>query len=136
MIHLLRKADLSETGPSLSTVAKEKTIDDLTKKVMAYMEENVGSNLTVTEISHLFCTGKTQLKELFKKQTGYSLMEYFAKIKIDHAKILIREETSNFTEISRQLGFSSVHYFSKAFKKATSMSPSEYSRTVKARMQG
>jgi AraC-like DNA-binding protein/quercetin dioxygenase-like cupin family protein len=134
LVRLLRKSAQSETDTPLSTVAKEKSVHDLTSKVMSYMEAHIDTHLTLNEISQVFCVGKTQLKELFKKHTTYTLMEYFAKLKIDQAKILIREETYNFTEISRQLGFSSVHYFSKAFKKATLMSPSEYARTVKSRM--
>jgi AraC-like DNA-binding protein/quercetin dioxygenase-like cupin family protein len=134
LLRLLRKAASFEAEPHLSTIAKEKSVHDLSDKVKTYMEEHIDSHLTLNEISLKFCVGKTQLKELFKKHTGHTLMEYFAKLKIDQAKIMIREETYNFTEISRQLGFSSVHYFSKAFKKATLMSPSEYARTVKSRM--
>lgn len=134
LLRLLRKAATKEAEPMLSTIAKEKSVHDLTNKVQAYMAENINAHLTLDEMSHKFCVGKTQLKELFKKHTGHTLMEYFAKLKINQAKIMIREETYNFTEISRQLGFSSVHYFSKAFKKATLMSPSEYARTVKSRM--
>ncbi|KRE98349.1 AraC family transcriptional regulator [Paenibacillus sp. Soil766] len=134
LVRLLRKSAQAEVDTPLSTVAKEKSVHDLTSKVMSYMAEHIDAHLTLNEISQVFCVGKTQLKELFKKNTNYTIMEYFAKLKIDQAKILIREETYNFTEISRKLGFSSVHYFSKAFKKATLMSPSEYARTVKSRM--
>lgn len=134
LLRLLRKTAPTEADTSLSTVAKEKSVHDLTSKVISYMAEHIDTHLTLNEISQVFCVGKTQLKDLFKKHTSYTLMEYFAKLKIDQAKIMIREETYNFTEISRQLGFSSVHYFSKAFKKATLMSPSEYARTVKSRM--
>ncbi|OAS15286.1 AraC family transcriptional regulator [Paenibacillus oryzisoli] len=133
-VRLLRKSAQSEVESPLSTGAKEKSVHDLTNRVMNYMEQHIDAPLTLNEISQVFCVGKTQLKDLFKKHTTYTLMEYFAKLKIDHAKILIREETYNFTEIARKLGFSSVHYFSKAFKKATLMSPSEYARTVKSRM--
>ena len=134
LLRLLRKSVPTEADTSLSTVAKEKSVHDLTNKVIGYMEEHIDAHLTLDEISQVFCVGKTQLKDLFKKHTGHAIMEYFAKLKIDQAKILIREETYNFTEISVKLGFSSVHYFSKAFKKATLMSPSEYARTVKSRM--
>ncbi|OCT12369.1 AraC family transcriptional regulator [Paenibacillus pectinilyticus] len=134
LLRLLRKSSSGEADTSLSTGAKEKSVHDLTTKVIAYMVENIDAQLTLNDISQLFCVGKSQLKDLFKKHTRYTVMEYFAKLKIDQAKVLIREEDYNFTEISRRLGFSSVHYFSKAFKKATLMSPSEYARTVKSRM--
>jgi len=39
---------------------------------------------------------------------------------------MIRKGYHNFTEISDILGYTSIHYFSQAFKKATGMTPSEY----------
>ena len=38
----------------------------------------------------------------------------------------------NFTQISDFLGYSSIHYFSRQFKKITGMTPSEYSSSIKA----
>lgn len=134
LIRLLRKDSIEETPSSLSSAAREKDNDLLTKSVIQYMEEHLDRNLTLAEISESLHIAKTRLKDMFKKNTGYSIMEYFGRIKIEKAKLLIREESCNITEIAGMLGFSSVHYFSKAYKKATGMSPTEYARSVKARM--
>jgi YesN/AraC family two-component response regulator len=61
-----------------------------------------------------------------------SVMEYFTMLKIEEAKLLIREGDYNFTQISRILGYQSVHYFSRLFKKKTDMTLSEYASSVKA----
>ena len=53
-------------------------------------------------------------------------------MKIDMAKQLIRTEQMNFTQISEKLGYSSIHYFSRQFKKLTGMTPSEYASSIKA----
>lgn len=53
-------------------------------------------------------------------------------MKIEFAKQLIREDQMNFTQISDFLGYSSIHYFSRQFKKITGMTPSEYSSSIKA----
>ncbi|MGO4268724.1 helix-turn-helix domain-containing protein [Paenibacillus sp. TAF58] len=134
LVRLLRKEGLSDSSKPLSSAAKEKNVDETTKRIIGLLAERMDTNISLDEISHLLYIGKTQLKDKFKKNTGQTIMEYFAKMKIEQAKQLMREEAINFTEISQRLGFSSVHYFSKAFKKTTSMSPSEYARTVKARL--
>ena len=36
----------------------------------------------------------------------------------------------NFTEIADRLGFCSLHYFSRTFKKKTGLTPSEYLKKV------
>ena len=62
-------------------------------------------------------------------------MEYLGKMKVDSAKQAIREGKKNFTEIANDLGYSSIHYFSRHFKKVTGMTPSEYSSSVKLRTE-
>ena len=57
-------------------------------------------------------------------------MEYYSKLKIKEAKKLIRESTYSVSEISEMLGYSSIHIFSRAFKKKTGMSPTDYSKSI------
>ncbi|EGL20291.1 MULTISPECIES: AraC family transcriptional regulator [unclassified Paenibacillus] len=136
LIRLLRQAPFDEKASpaQLSSPARQKNQEELAAKVIAFMEANVESPVTLDEISRHFHIGKTLLKESFKAQTGTTIMKYWSRIKIGQAKLLIREEACNFTEIAGRLGFGSVHHFSKTFKKASGMSPSEYARSVKARM--
>ena len=43
---------------------------------------------------------------------------------------MIREQNLNFTQIADCLGYASIHYFSRQFKKITGMTPSEYSLSI------
>ena len=54
----------------------------------------------------------------------------FNNIKIEKAKEYIRENEKNFTQISDELGFTSIHYFSRLFKKKTGMTLTEYRSSV------
>ena len=58
-------------------------------------------------------------------------MQYFTSLKIEEAKKLISFDKYTFTEIAYKLGYSSLHYFSRQFKKATDMSLTEYARSIK-----
>ena len=49
---------------------------------------------------------------------------------------MIRDEQMNFTQISEFLGYSSIHYFSRQFKKMTGMTPSEYASSIRAIAEG
>ena len=51
-------------------------------------------------------------------------------VNVIEAKELIRTERMNFTQISDRLGYTSIHYFSRQFKKITGMTPSEYSSSI------
>ncbi len=135
LINLVRKetsASISETRQS--SLAKERSEDDLIKRITKFMNDNISSNVTLKQVCSFSNLGKTQLKTLFKSKTGKSVIEYFKLLKIEQAKILIREEKNNNTEISDLLGYSSIHSFSRHFKTVTGMAPSEYAKTVKSRV--
>ncbi|MDE7219132.1 MAG: AraC family transcriptional regulator [Oscillospiraceae bacterium] len=100
-------------------------------QVTAYLETRLDRQLTLEEICQDNLVGRSQLQKLFHARTGGGVMEYFAGRKIQAAQRLIREGRLNFTQIAARLGFQSLHYFSRRFRQATGMSPSEYARSVK-----
>ncbi len=97
------------------------------------MQENVAGNLTFAQVCRYSAQSATNLKTVFKSVTGMGVMEYYRKLKIDAAKRLMREGHHNITQIADQLGYTSVHYFSRHFKRATGMTPSEYSLSIQAK---
>lgn len=135
LIRLLRKEAAPAADTALTLANRDNASADLVEKIIVYMEERISEEVSLQELSRTFHVSRTQLQQLFKKNTGRSVMEYMAKARVDRAKIMIREGTDNMTEIASKLGFSSSHYFSKAFKKATRMSPTEYARTVMLKME-
>lgn len=135
LIFLLRRITVPHPRAELFSAMKKKDDDILIQHVIAYLEQNMTRKITLSEISETLHVSRSRLKELFKKSTGRTIMEYFTHIKIKKAKELIREVPNNFTEIAAMTGFSSIHHFSKAFKKETGMSPSEYTKSIKGRVK-
>lgn len=101
-------------------------------KIIFYLEEHIREFVSVKEICHDNPISRSQLQKLFREQHQCGVIELFLQMKIEFAKQLIREEQMNFTQISDFLGYSSIHYFSRQFKKITGMTPSEYSSSIKA----
>ena len=75
-------------------------------------------------------------QKLFQKKTSLGVIEYFSRMKINAAKEMIRTGRMNFTQISETLGYTSIHYFSRQFKKIAGMTPSEYASSIKAVADG
>ena len=82
----------------------------------------------------LFGFNKTTLCQSFKSKYGCTIFNYVIKLKIKEAKALLRTDNLSITEISEHLGFESVHYFCRSFKKNTGVSPTEYSRMIRAKL--
>jgi len=100
-----------------------------------YINENFKERITLDELCFLCGTNKTTLCYEFKKIYGFTVITYINKLKIKEAKKLLREGKMNLTQISEIVGFSSVHYFSRIFKQYEKMSPSEYIKTIKSKLE-
>lgn len=134
LICMIRRGNSIKPVSKLSTSVKERSDEDMQKKITKYLNENVTTNITFEDVCHFSSLSKTNLKVLFKEKSGMSVMEYYKKLKIDEAKKMIREGEYNFTQIADLLGYTSIHYFSRHFKKATEMTPSEYAYSVKIKI--
>ena len=108
-------------------VAKERTDKDY-ENALAFLRSKVYCSLTVREIADGCGMSVSKLKYLFRDNFGGGVIDCFNKIKTEEAKKLIKEGKYNLTEISDRLAFSSLHYFSRLFKKTVGISPSEYSK--------
>jgi len=66
------------------------------------------------------------LSDLLRKETGKNTQEHIHNFIIERAKTLLLDASKSSSEIAYDLGFEYPQYFSKLFKKSTSMSPIEY----------
>lgn len=105
--------------------------NDTYSRIVSYMEEHIDGRLTIEQICKDCLIGRSHLQKLFRDVMGLGVMEFFTKMKVDTAKQMIRDNQLNFTQISDRLGYASIHYFSRQFKKHTSMSPSEYATSIR-----
>lgn len=135
LINLVRsflQADSRQQTPKLTTANKANFEQELADRIVRYLQDNLGAALTLDQLCAHFHLGKTRLKDIFHARIGSGVMEYYKQLKFEEAKTLIREHKYNFTEIAAKLGYASIHYFSREFRKHAGMSPSEYARTAQA----
>lgn len=105
-------------------------------RVINYLESNLTTHVTIEQICRDNLIGRSQLQKIFKVQCNMGIIEYFSMLKINAAKEMIRTNRMNFTQISEHLGYTSIHYFSRQFKKMVGMTPSEYASSIKAMADG
>jgi len=135
LLTLIRSSAESRERPTLTTITRENLTTGLVNQLIDYIDGHLSDKLTLEQLCSQVNIGKTQLNIMFKRATGCGLIAYVNKTRIEHAKKYIREETYNFSEIGDMLGYSSIHYFSRHFKKEAGMSPSDYAKTITARTE-
>ena len=131
LIQLTRTYNVPVPTPSYTKSIKQKSEDELFSRIVSYMEENLNAPITIEQICHDNLVSRSILQKLFREHTDCGVIDYFSTLKIDAAKQMIRSKRMNFTQIADNLGYNSIHYFSRQFKKITGMTPSEYSSSIK-----
>lgn len=131
LIHIVRQRQSGRmSAPAIKSV-KQKNDSLIYNRINTYLEEHIREHLSIDEICKANLIGRSQLQKLFREQNQCGVIDYFSRMKIELAKQLIRENHHNFTQISDFLGYTSIHYFSRQFKKITGMTPSEYASSIK-----
>ncbi len=62
----------------------------------------------------------------FKEQTGYTIVEYKTKKKMEFAADMLQNSTKKVIDIAYELHYESLSYFLRCFKKEFGMTPTEY----------
>lgn len=101
---------------------------DTVERINRILEERRFSSLTLAELAAILGESPNVLMKRYRRETHESIMEHYLGLKLQSAIHLMTTSDMTFTEIAELLGFSSVNYFSKFFKKRTGRTPSEYGK--------
>lgn len=129
LIHLARDV-IDQNGDIKMVMNSVEFENTLVNDIILLLKENVNARITLDDICRHTFYSKTFLNNIFKKNTGNSIMKYYTELKIQRAKELLRENVSP-SSVSMQLKFESPTYFTKVFKKYTGLTPSAYQKTIR-----
>lgn len=112
----------------LSEYYKKELCDNyrIIAKGITYLEQGEEQQLTIREIADMCHVSETYFRKMFKKYSGMSPMEYRINSKICKAKMYLKTQDLNVTEIAEKIGFEDVSYFILKFRQVTGMTPKEY----------
>lgn len=128
IIKLIRKRVQDKETPTGAIGKKE---NDLVSYVKGYINANVCEKINVAGIAAAIPVNASYLSTLFKRSTGVALSKYISDQKLIRAKEYIRAGRYSITQVSEQLSFTNVQYFSKLFKKQYGITPSEYEWSIR-----
>lgn len=116
-----QEANRMEAGDGTERAAQ------LIAKVQKYLKQNyMRYDLSLEKVSDLLGVNASYLSVLFKKYTGVNFVTYVTDLKINVAKQLLEDPLRSANEIAGMVGYESASYFTRAFKKRTGMTPTEY----------
>jgi AraC-like DNA-binding protein len=91
-----------------------------------FLRENLEGPLDMKKLIKELSISYSKFRKMFKQATGQSPNQYHLNLRLEKARELLSTTNLNVTEVAYQLGFDSVFYFSKLFKKKNGVSPKSY----------
>lgn len=100
-------------------------------QVADYISKNYDKIQSVEDLAETFYISKSYLCRIFKEVINFTISEYINLHRIDSARQYLMEDKYSITEIANLLGYSSLAYFEKVFKKEMSVTPFQYRKMLK-----
>lgn len=114
-----------ETAQALSQTASVEKGHTALARCLNYIEQHLDREVTLDELSKHAFLGVSRISQLFRQQLNTSPLQYIARRKAEAAERLLSESGLSVSEVAEKLGFSSISYFSRFFKRQTGRNPSE-----------
>lgn len=93
---------------------------------IAYMVEHLDQPLQVSTLAAQASVSPSHYFALFKRQTGTAPIDFFIRLRMNHARELLDSTCSSVKEVAATMGYDDPFYFSRVFKSVHSVAPAEY----------
>jgi len=97
--------------------------------VIAHIEQGIKGKPDYDAMASEVGFSYHHIRDVFKKETNIPLSQYIATRKIANAAFEIRHLPRNITDIAMEYEFESVDTFTRAFKRDTRLTPSEFRKS-------
>lgn len=104
--------------------------DVLVQRTKQFLVENHASPLTLDEIAWQAKLSREHVARTFRQQTGQTVFDYLARVRIEAAQQLLTDSALPVTEIAHRTGFSSPTLFGRVFKRLIGQTPQAYRQEV------
>ena len=92
------------------------------------MHGRLGEKVTLQDIADTACMSRFHFARLFRRSTGYSPMEYLLHMRLEQAKVLLRQHAMPIGDIAAAMGFADQSHLTRHFRRAVGMTPLQFAR--------
>ena len=103
---------------------EERSITGITR----YLQQHLAEEMSLTVLAEVFHLSPQYISQLFKNEIGVGFLAYLTSIRMEKAKKLLLATSLSIAEVAEQSGYGDYRVFTKVFKKAEGITPSQYRR--------
>lgn len=99
-------------------------------RLATYIQEHYTESLTLEELAAYCAMSPTHLSHSFRASMGRPLFAYINEVRIDRACGLLKRSSMSVVDIAYEVGYNSLSFFNRYFRRLTGQSPTEYRRNI------
>lgn len=96
------------------------------RRSIQYIQQHLYEKCSLKDVAAAVNLHPNYLTAKFKSEVGILMTEYIINQKMEEAENLLKNSTYSISEISEMLGFNSLSYFAKLFRKKYGCTPREF----------
>jgi len=93
------------------------------KQLVAYIEDNLESDLSLAEIASIASLSVSHLKTLFRQATGISVHQYVLRRRVERAKVLLRDRSLTIAQVAFATGFAHQSHMARHMRRILGVTP-------------
>ena len=111
----------------LGETAATRKAEPLSQMIKQFIDGNIGEKITLSLLEDHFHYNKFYIEKRFREDMGEPISKYYNRHRLVAIKKFL-ELGASVTETAHNFGFDSIYSFSRYFKNAEGISPSEYAK--------
>jgi len=131
LILTMRKITKEDSVTDKKTEGTESTESTVVTETIRYLKSHYKEHAVL----HGFCEKHhysiQYISRKFKQETGFTVLEYLQKIRIEKCCELLSRSDMPIQEIAHEIGYDDMKFFHKVFRRMLHMSPGEYRKMTK-----
>ncbi len=108
------------------TLAAESAENPAISRARLYITEHSEARMSLGSVSRVVNMSANYFSAKFKESTGLNFVDYVARVRVEKARLLLKNPNLRIGEIASQVGFRSLSQFNRAFRAIAGEAPRKY----------
>lgn len=102
----------------------------MVEEAVYYIKKHFDEKISLESVASRVFISPHYLSKAFYEEKGINFNTFLNKVRIENAKAMLKEDSTEITDVAKAVGFKDTSYFTKIFKKYANMTPTEYKMKI------
>ena len=110
---------------------REQNDEEVVNRIYEYVNEHFTEyDISIEKVAETLHVSTEMIRQAILKRTGKMYREYLIWLRIEYAKVLLRQKELSVSECCQKVGYGNVSYFIKLFREMTGVTPAKFRKNA------